>query len=205
MSVTLDPLAPRALYDREEISPYFWPNGNLPTCDEWLELARDGFRDYRLRVGGLVGNPLDLSLDELRELDKQEQITMHHCIQGWSGIAEWGGAPLSKLIERVKPAPEARFVVFRSFGEGLHGGEYYDSLSMANALHPQTTLAYEMNGAPLRDVYGAPLRLRVENQLGYKMVKWIKSVEFVASLEGFGKGHGGKNEDDEYYDLIANI
>ena len=150
-------------------------------------------------------NPLDLSLDEIRALGKQEQITMHHCIQGWSGIAEWGGVPLSKLIERVKPSPEARFVVFRSFGEGLHGGEYYDSLSMTNALHPQTTLAYEMNGAPLRDLYGAPLRLRVENQLGYKMVKWIKSVEFVASLEGFGKGHGGKNEDDEYYDLIANI
>ena len=98
-----------------------------------------------------------------------------------------------------------RFVVFHSFGEGLYGGEYYDCHSMTNVLHPQSLLAYERNGAPLERLYGAPLRLRVENQLGYKMVKWIKSIEFVAGLEHIGKGHGGKNEDDEYYDLIANI
>jgi DMSO/TMAO reductase YedYZ molybdopterin-dependent catalytic subunit len=144
-------------------------------------------------------------MDELRALPKQEQITMHHCIQGWSGIAAWGGVPLARLMELARPLLEARFVVFHSFGEGLHGGQYYDSLSMTNALHPQSLLAYEMNGAPLPRLYGAPLRLRVENQLGYKMVKWIKSVEFVAGLEGIGKGHGGKNEDDEYFDLIANI
>jgi len=130
---------------------------------------------------------------------------MHHCIQGWSGIAEWGGLPLAKLVELVRPAPEAQFVVFHSFGEGLHGGEYYDCHSMTNVLHPQSLLAYERNGAPLERLYGAPLRLRVENQLGYKMVKWIKSVEFVAGIEQVGKGHGGKNEDDEYYDLVANI
>jgi DMSO/TMAO reductase YedYZ molybdopterin-dependent catalytic subunit len=205
MRRTLDPLAPRAQYRREEISPHFWPNGKMPTSDEWLRLAEDGFRDYRLRVHGLVEHPVELSMVEVRALSKQEQITMHHCIQGWSGIAEWGGLPLARLIELVKPAPEARFVVFHSFGEGLHGGEYYDSLSLANALHPQSLLAYEMNGAPLERLYGAPLRLRVENQLGYKMVKWIKSVEFVAGLEGIGKGYGGKNEDDEYFDLIANI
>ncbi len=205
MSVALDPLAPRAQYGREEISPHFWPNGKMPESPEWLGLADDGFRGYRLRVHGLVEDPVELSLDDLRAMGRQEQITMHHCIQGWSGIAAWGGLPLSVLIERVRPAPGARFVVFHSFGEGLYGGEYYDSLGLADALHPQTLLAYEMNGRPLDRLYGAPLRLRVENQLGYKMVKWIKSIEFVADLEPIGKGHGGKNEDDEYFDLIANI
>jgi DMSO/TMAO reductase YedYZ molybdopterin-dependent catalytic subunit/thiosulfate reductase cytochrome b subunit len=205
MRVGLDPMAPRAVYSREEISPHFWPNGKLPTSEEWLHLADDGFRAYRLRVHGLVQNPVELSMDAIRALGTQEQITMHHCIQGWSGIAAWGGLPLSQLVELVRPAPEARFVVFHSFGEGLYGGEYYDCHSLSNVLHPQSLLAYEMNGAPLSRLHGAPLRLRVENQLGYKMVKWIKSVEFVAGIEQVGKGHGGKNEDDEYYDLIANI
>ncbi len=205
MRVGLDPMAPRARYSREEISPHFWPNGKLPTSEEWLRLADDGFRDYRLQVHGLVQHPVELSMDEIRALGKQEQITMHHCIQGWSGIAQWGGLPLARLVELVRPAPEAKFVVFHSFGEGLYGGEYYDCHSMTNVLHPQSLLAYERNGAPLERLYGAPLRLRVENQLGYKMVKWIKSVEFVAGVEQVGKGHGGKNEDDEYYDLIANI
>jgi DMSO/TMAO reductase YedYZ molybdopterin-dependent catalytic subunit/thiosulfate reductase cytochrome b subunit len=205
MSVTIDPLVPRAQYRREEISPHFWPNGMMPTSEEWLRLAEGDFRDYRLRVHGLVENPVELSLDEIRAMGKQEQITMHHCIQGWSGIAEWGGLPLSTLVERVRPAPDVRFAVFHSFGEGLYGGEYYDCHGMTDVLHPQSIIAYEMNGRPLDRVYGAPLRLRVENQLGYKMVKWIKSIEFVAGIEHVGKGHGGKNEDDEYFDLIANI
>jgi methionine sulfoxide reductase catalytic subunit len=205
MRVALDPMAPRARYGREEVSPHLWPNGKLPTSAEWLHLADDGFRGYRLKVHGLVQNPVELSLDEIRALGKQEQTTLHHCIQGWSGIAHWGGLPLSTLVALVRPAPEARFVVFRSFGEGLHGGEYYDCHSLSNVLHPQSLLAYERNGAPLERLYGAPLRLRVENQLGYKMVKWIRSVEFVAGVEQVGRGHGGKNEDDEYYDLIANI
>ena len=205
MRVAIDPLAPRAQYRRDEISPHFWPNGMLPTSDEWLRLADGEFGDYRLRVHGLVANPVELSMDDLRAMGKQEQITMHHCIQGWSGIAEWGGLPLATLAEHVKPASEVRFVVFHSFGEGMYGGEYYDCHSMTDAMHPQSILAYEMNGQPLARLYGAPLRLRVENQLGYKQVKWIKSVEFVASIEHVGKGHGGKNEDDEYYDLIANI
>lgn len=205
MRVALDPMTPRASYSREEVSPHLWPNGRLPTSDEWRHLADNGFRDYRLRVHGLVQHPVELSMEEIRALGKQEQITMHHCIQGWSGIAEWGGLPLSKLVELVRPAPAARFVVFHSFGEGLYGGEYYDCHSLGNVLHPQSLLAYERNGAPLDRLHGAPMRLRVENQLGYKMVKWIKSIEFVAGIEQVGKGHGGTNEDDEYYDLVANI
>ncbi len=201
----LDPMAPRAEYTHGEISPYFWPNGKIPTSDEWKRLAADGFRDYRLRVHGLVENPVDLTLDELAALGAQEQITLHHCIQGWSGIAAWGGVPIARLVELVRPRPEVTRVVFHSFGEGLHPGPYYDTQSLRDALHPQTILAFAMNGAPLGPAYGAPLRLRVENQLGYKMVKWIRSVEFVANEHAVGRGFGGKNEDDEYYDLVPNI
>ena len=195
----------RSRYTRADISPYFWPNGLLPTASEWEnlgDLRRDGFR---LAVHGLVENPVELTIDEMRALGKQEQITLHHCIQGWSGVAEWGGLPLARLIELVRPLPASRAVLFRSFGEGHYGGEYYDTLTMQNAMHPETLLAYEMNYEPLSDLHGAPLRLRVENQLGYKMVKWIRSIEFVASEKEAGKGYGGKNEDDEYYPIVANI
>ncbi len=198
-------LVPRAQYTREDISPYFWPNGKMPESDEWRGLAADDFREFRLEVSGLVENPVSLSLDEIKALGKHEQITMHHCIQGWSGIAQWGGLTIAKLAEVVRPLPEAKVVVFNSFGEGLYGGEYYDTQKLENALRSECILAYEMNGQPLPHLYGAPLRLRVENQLGYKMVKWVKSVEFVASEKDVGKGHGGKNEDDEYFDLIPEI
>jgi DMSO/TMAO reductase YedYZ molybdopterin-dependent catalytic subunit/thiosulfate reductase cytochrome b subunit len=205
MRASLNPLAPRAQYTKEDISPYFWVNGNVPTSEEWKRLSENGFRDYRLKVHGLVENPVELSLDEIRALGKRAQITAHNCIQGWSGIAEWGGLPLSTLVALVKPAPGVKFVAFHSFGEGLYGGEYYDCHGIENVLHPLSLLAYEMNDEPLGTLHGAPLRLRVENQLGYKQVKWVKSVEFVASVKDLGKGFGGRNEDDEYYDLVANI
>ncbi len=198
-------IVPRAQYSEADISPYFWPNGKPPTTDEWQALAANDFRDFRLKVFGLVDNPLELSLEEMKALGPQSQITMHHCIQGWSGVAQWGGLSLAKLIELAQPQPEAKVCVFYSFGEGLYGGDYYDTQSLENAMHPQSLLAYEMNDAPLPPVYGAPLRLRVENQLGYKMVKWIKSIEFVTSEKSVGKGHGGKNEDDEYFDLFPEI
>jgi methionine sulfoxide reductase catalytic subunit len=202
---SIDPLKPRAQYSHQQISPYFWPNGNLPTCEEWIRLSANDFQNYKVRLFGLVKNPVELSLDDLRAMGKQEQVTLHHCIQGWSGIAQWGGLPLRQLVELVKPSPEVRYVAFHSFGEGLHGGEYYDCHSIENVLHPQSLLALEMNAKPLSHLHGAPLRLRVENQLGYKQVKWIRSIEFVATYKQLGKGQGGKNEDDEYYDLTANI
>ncbi len=198
-------IAPTAQYSKKDISPFLWPNGKLPETEEWRSLAANDFQDYRLRVYGLVENPVELSLDEIKQLGGSDQITMHHCIQGWSGVAHWGGLPLARLIEVVKPKKEATVCVFHSFGEGLYGGEYYDTQKIENLQHTQSILAYEMNYEPLGELYGAPLRLRVENQLGYKMVKWIKSVEFVESEKSVGKGHGGKNEDDEFFDLVPEI
>lgn len=205
MGALLDPLAPRVEYAREDISPYFWPNGKMPVCEEWKRLAAGNFRDYRLEVGGLVENPVELTLEDLRALGLQRQITKHDCIQGWSGIAEWGGVALPKLIALVRPRPGARYLVFHSYGEGGEGGEYYDSHTFENCMHPQSLLAWEMNFAPLSHLHGAPLRLRVENQLGFKQVKWIRSIELVESPKLIAKGRGGYNEDNEYFGCKADI
>ncbi len=205
MGYFLDRPEPVAEFRREDISPFFWANGKVPTCEAWKALAANDFKDYRLKVYGLVDNPVELSLDDLRALGRRTQITLHHCIQGWSGIAAWGGLPLAALVERVRPKPGAGAVVFYSFGEGGEGGQFYDSLSMRDALHPQTLLASEMNFEPLSHLHGAPLRLRVENQLGFKMVKWIQAIEFVASAQSVYQGEGGYNEDHEYFGELANI
>jgi len=203
--LTLNRLTPYQKYSEDQISPYFWPNGKVPIRQDWKQLLENGFKDFRLRVGGLVENPVELSLSDLENLGEVEHITMHHCIQGWSGIAKWGGVPMAKLIELVRPSPEAKVVAFFSFGEALYGGHYYDTQSLENVLKPQCLLATHMNGTPLPGVYGAPLRLRVENQLGYKMVKWIERIEFIKTEKLLGEGEGGKNEDDEYFDLLPNI
>ncbi len=201
----LNPLKPRAEYDRSDRSAFFWPNGALPTSDEWLALAENDFKDFRLRVSGLVDNPVELSLADLKAMTMQQQTTMHHCIQGWSGIAKWGGLPMTALMELVRVQPGAKVGVFYSFGDSHSGKQYYDTHTLENLRHPQSLLAYEMNDAPLGTVYGAPLRLRVENQLGYKMVKWICAIEFIASEKEVGEGYGGIKEDEEYFDLIADI
>ena len=203
--ITLDRLVPSERYTKDQISPYFWPNGKMPTREDWKQLAEGNFRDYRLKVSGLVENPVELSLDQLRALGAEENITMHHCIQGWSGIAQWGGVSLRRLIELVRPLPYAHTIAFYSFGESLFGGSYYDTQNIYDALKPECVLAFDMNGAPLPPVYGAPLRLRAENQLGYKMVKWIERIEFVESEKLLGEGEGGSNEDHEYFDLLPNI
>lgn len=195
---------PAAYFGKKDISPFFWPNGKLPTSDIWKKLAEHKFKDYKLKIDGLVENPVELSLDDMKELGKEQNITMHHCIQGWSGIAEWGGLPIKALVDLVKPHTSVTTVVFYSFGDGLYGGAYYDTHTLDNCLKPQSVLAWEMNYQELPEIYGAPLRLRVENQLGYKMVKWIERIEFVETHKTVGKGYGGKNEDDEYFDLIAN-
>jgi sulfoxide reductase catalytic subunit YedY len=199
--VLFDRFAPRAEYRRKDISPYLWPNhAYMPDGPQWNALAADDFRDYRLKVHGLVDNPVELSLEQIQAMPKHDQITLHHCIQGWSGIAEWGGLPFTELIELVRPTAEAHWVMFYSFAAGGENGErYYDSHSVKDLRHPQSLLAYEMNGERLPVLHGRPLRLRVENQLGFKHVKWISEIEFVHDFRDRGAGQGGYNEDNEFF------
>jgi DMSO/TMAO reductase YedYZ molybdopterin-dependent catalytic subunit/thiosulfate reductase cytochrome b subunit len=202
---TLNRLTPSQHYTERDISPRFWPNGTMPVREDWKQLAKGGFQEFRLKVGGLVDNPVELSLADIEKLGNAQDITMHHCIQGWTGIAKWGGLPMKVLVELVRPRPNAKVVAFFSFGGSLYGGSYYDTQSMENVLKAECLLASEMNGKRLPEEYGAPLRLRVENQLGYKMVKWIERIEFIESEKTLGLGEGGTNEDDEYFDLLPNI
>jgi len=202
---TLNRLPPSEHYTERDISPRFWPNGKMPDREDWKQLARGGFQEFKLKVDGLVDNPVELSLADIGRLGKAEHITMHHCIQGWTGIAKWGGLPMKSIVELVRPKPNARVIAFFSFGGSLYGGQYYNTQSIENVLKAECLLASQMNGKLLTEVYGAPLRLRVENQLGYKMVKWIERIEFIESEKTLGLGEGGTNEDDEYFDLLPNI
>lgn len=190
---------PKTQYSESEISPFLWPNGLIPTSAEFRQLAERNFEDYRLRVDGLVESPQEFSYAALKAMPKQEQITAHYCIQGWSGVAKWAGVPMRHILELVKPTAQARFAVFYSFGEGGEGGIYYDAHNLENMNHELTILAYEMNGKDLPLLHGAPLRLRCENELGFKQVKWICAIEFVDDFSRIGSGQGGYNEDHEFY------
>jgi methionine sulfoxide reductase catalytic subunit len=190
---------PTIQYREQDISPHFWPNGTMPESEEFRSLEKDEFANYRLRVDGLVANPREFSYAELKAMPKQQQITEHFCIQGWSGVAKWGGVPMRHILDMVRPVPEARYAVFYSFAEGADGGIYYDVHNMRNMRHELTILAYEMNGSALPLLHGAPLRLRCENELGFKMVKWIQAIEFVRDYAQLGSGQGGYNEDHEFY------
>jgi DMSO/TMAO reductase YedYZ molybdopterin-dependent catalytic subunit/thiosulfate reductase cytochrome b subunit len=198
---------PRATYPEKAISPFFWPNGTLPSSQQYANLSKNGFRDYTLRIDGLVEHPMTLSYDQLRSMPKQEQITQHYCIQGWSGVAKWGGVPMRDILALVRPLPQARWAIFYSYGSGPggydpeseEGGRYYDAHKLDHMHHQLTILAYEMNGEPLNELHGAPLRLRNELELGFKQVKWIEAIEFVETFAHLGRGQGGFNEDHEFY------
>lgn len=190
---------PHSQLTKEDISPYFWPNGTMPNSAEFDSLVANEFAQYRLRVGGLVEAPQEFSLADLKAMPKQEQITTHFCIQGWSGVAEWGGVSMRHILELVRPTAEARYAVFYSLADGANGGRYYDVHELFNMRHRLTILAYEMNGEPVSVLHGAPLRLRCENELGFKMVKWIAAIEFVSDFKDLGAGQGGYNEDHEFY------
>lgn len=190
---------PRSELTEKDISPHFWPNGTMPSSAEYDGLVATDFEGYRLRIGGLVEQPLELSLADLKKMPKQEQITTHFCIQGWSGVAKWGGVAMRDIMALVRPKPEARYAVFYSLAEGGEGGRYYDVHRIVNMGHKLTILAYEMNGAHLPVLHGAPLRLRCENELGFKMVKWIAAIEFVDDFSDLGGGQGGYNEDHEFF------
>ena len=200
-------LAPRTALAREyppgAITPYFKPNGSIdPDDPDYVALRRGGFADWRLEVGGLVERPMRLSLADLRALPSRSQITRHDCVEGWSCIGQWKGAQLSALLTAAGLKSQARYLTFfcaDSLEETLDNtGRYYESIDLVDAFHPQTILAYEMNYAPLKVEHGAPLRLRVERQLGYKMAKYVMRVDAVDSLAGIGGGRGGSWEDQGY-------
>ena len=137
-------------------------------------------------------------------MHKQTQITEHYCIQGWTAIGEWAGVPMRFIVELCKPLSNAKYVVFYSY-QYTDDTQYYEVLDLEVIKHSQTILAYEMNGKKLDIGHGAPLRLRVETQLGYKMVKWLKSIEFVSDYKHRGMGQGGHREDHKYYSPRAGI
>lgn len=186
-------------FSESEISRYFKPNGNPPppTMD-YLINAANGWPFWRLEIGGLVDRPASLFLDDLRAIPSRTQITRHDCVEGWSAIAKWKGVPLMEIIQRVQPRAEARYVVFHCMDTDGEGNPFYESIDLYDARHPQTILAYEMNDRPLPIEHGAPLRLRVESQLGYKMAKYIHRIEFVAGFEKIERGKGGYWEDRGY-------
>jgi methionine sulfoxide reductase catalytic subunit len=192
-------------YSESDISPYFWHNGQYPQSDEYKALFDGHFADYRLQISGLVDNPIDLDLAQLRALPHHEQITQHFCIQGWSGIAKWGGVSMQTIVDLVAPHPEAKWVVFYSLGEGADKGVYYDAHPIEHMNHHLTMLAYDMNDEPLSFGHGAPLRLRNEIELGFKQVKWIKGIEFVAHYSEIGGGYGGYNQDHEFFGYRQSI
>ncbi len=199
-------LSPNALareFGEADLSKTFRANGSVRVDDPaYLIHAANGFADWRLEVGGLVENPLQLSLAELRAMPSRTQITRHDCVEGWSCIGKWKGVPLGAVLEGVGIKPEARYVAFScadTLEQTFDGtGQYYESIGLEDAFHPQTILAYEMNDQTLPIPHGAPLRVRIERQLGYKMAKYIMRIDAVASLDRLGGGNGGFWEDRGY-------
>jgi DMSO/TMAO reductase YedYZ molybdopterin-dependent catalytic subunit len=188
-------------YPESALSKDFKANGSTDPPDaEYLTHAANGFADWTLEVGGLVDEPLSLSLADLRAMPSRTQITRHDCVEGWSCIGKWTGVPLSAVLEQAKLKQEARYIVFYcadTMGSG-GGDKYYESIGLQDAFHVQTILAYEMNDQTLPIPHGAPLRLRVERQLGYKMAKYIMRIEAVDQLDGIRGGKGGFWEDRGY-------
>jgi DMSO/TMAO reductase YedYZ molybdopterin-dependent catalytic subunit len=192
-------------FEPKDIAPVFRGNGTLdPQDPDYVALRKDGFAAYALAVGGLVEKPLSLSVEQLRALPSRTQITRHDCVEGWSCIGKWKGTPLAALLEMAKPTAQARFVVFRCFDsmEGVSAGgrdsRYYESIDLDEARHAQTILAYDLNDKPLPVINGAPIRCRIERQLGYKHAKYVKAIELVSSFASIRGGKGGYWEDQGY-------
>ena len=188
-----------------DLSPVFRANGTRDPADPlYRRLAAGGFADWRLRIDGLVRRPLALSLAELKTLPQRSQITRHDCVEGWSAIGGWTGPQLGPLLRRAELLPDARFVVFHC-ADDYGSRKYYESVDLVDAFHPQTILAHALNGRPLPIANGAPVRVRVERQLGYKHAKYLMRIEVVSSLTGVGGGKGGTWEDLGDYAWYAGI
>ena len=182
-------------HDSSEITKSFpvWNQSN-PEDEEYQQLRAENYRDWRLPVTGLVNKPISMSLSDLKRLPRRTQTTMHICEQGWSAIAQWTGAPLLSVIQAAGGIkPNAKYIMINAYGG------WYEGYDMFDVAHPQTILAYGMNGKDLPLGNGAPLRLRVERHCGYKQLKFIKSIEVVSSVESFGRGTGGLNSDYDFH------
>jgi len=187
-------------FTEADLSPEFRGNGTEnPEDAEYQALAAHGFEDWKLVVDGLVQEPAALTLSELRAMPSRTQITRHDCVEGWSAIGKWTGVQLSHVLGLVRLQPDARYVVFHC-ADPMWGTpeKYYESIDLEDAMHPQTILAYELNGKTLPIKNGAPLRVRIERQLGYKMAKYIMRIEVVSTFENIGGGKGGYWEDRGY-------
>ena len=192
-------LAPE--FTKADIAPTFRANGTLnPGSAEYQRHVANNFRDWRVTVSGLVERPLSLSIEDLRHLPSRTQITRHDCVEGWSCIGEWTGVQLARVLAMAGVKPDARYVMFHCadlMGDD-ESSRYYESLDLLEATHPQTLLAYDLNGRPLPIANGAPVRLRAERQLGYKMAKYVQRIELTSSLNRVGGGKGGYWEDQGY-------
>ena len=186
-------------YTDADVDADFRVNGlDTPTDSTYAGLVRNGFRDYKLRVDGLVDHPQTLSLAELRAAALRTQITRHDCVEGWSAIGKWRGVPLATVLAMAQPKTNARYCVFHCFDVDQSGTRYYESLDLHEAAHPQTLLSLDLNDKPLDPDHGAPVRLKIPTQLGYKSAKWVHHIELVAALAPVGGGAGGYWEDQGY-------
>jgi DMSO/TMAO reductase YedYZ molybdopterin-dependent catalytic subunit len=198
-----DALAPE--FSPDQRSPIFRSNGTRdPGTPEYQALREGRFADWRLQVGGLVARPLSLSLADLGQLPQRAQITRHDCVEGWSAIAKWQGPKLGDVLKAAGLRDGAKYVRF-TCADRYGGAPYYESIDLHDAFHPQTILAWALNDRFLPVANGAPCRLRVERQLGYKHAKYLMRIDAVASLAGYGKGRGGYWEDNVDYDWYAGI
>jgi methionine sulfoxide reductase catalytic subunit len=205
-------LTSRQNYPIEAITPVHRVNGYPPANDEYKIMAAHHFVDWKLEVGGMVKHPLTLTLDDLHAMKGQSQGILHNCIQGWTSIAQWGGVRLQQILDLAEPDPAARYVLTHSYQlverDEPHPkgtGHFYEVMDLSLARQNQTILAYEMNGKPLPVEHGAPLRLRVETSVGFKMVKWVDRIELINDYSRLGEGMGGWREDNMYYDKEGEI
>jgi len=192
-------------FTEADLSPSFRGNGNRGIeTPEYKAMIESGFEGWMLEIEGLVENPQIFSLDQIRSMPQRTQITRHDCVEGWSAIGKWKGVPLKLLLDAAKPKNGAKYLIFHcadKFGDT----PYYESIDMIDAYHPQTIMAHQLNGEDLPVKNGAPLRLRVERQLGYKHAKFVQRIEAVASLKNVYGGKGGYWEDSNDYEWYAGI
>jgi DMSO/TMAO reductase YedYZ molybdopterin-dependent catalytic subunit len=192
-------------FSKSDLSPTFRANGSTSVdTQEYQQHTRERFANWKLKIGGLVARPQSFNMRQLLQMPAREQITRHDCVEGWSAIGQWRGTPLALILKAAGLSSRAHFLVFHC-ADTLDGLPYYESIDLVDALHPQTILAWSMNGQMLPVAHGAPLRLRVERLLGYKHAKYVNRIEAVTSFADIYQGNGGYWEDVSGYEYYGGI